>query len=86
MRNPEADPFGKLSERIEVLVSEPLKEGMSALAAARGMTVSEFARYLLNNHVFGGLSILRAMYRQDGPPTISGIPDKHPTRRRGLPE
>lgn len=83
MRNADGDPFGKLVERIELHVSEPLKNGLTALAAARGLTVSQFVRRICNREVFGELSILRTMYRTEGPPTIGGIEGKSRVFREG---
>jgi hypothetical protein len=50
---------GKATEDIKTRVSEELKEKLMGLAVLHGMTVSEYSRIVLANHVYGHLHVLR---------------------------
>lgn len=70
--------MGKLTERIEVQVSEEAKHSLIALAAARRMTLSEYVRKIIYRSVFGELQIMQVALDASDPPTISrGIPGIH---------
>lgn len=63
-RNPSSDPDGKLTERIDFLVSEPLKNALGALAVVSGYgSTGEYLRAVLNAHAFGHLPSVQKAYR-----------------------
>ena len=56
-----SSPLGKCDQRLDIPVPEALLEGVIGLAALHGMSKAEYARQVLERHVFGELSMLRRM-------------------------
>jgi hypothetical protein len=54
-----SNPDGKLTERLDVPVTEDLHEAVIALATIQGMTKAEWVRAVLEDLVYGRLSMLR---------------------------
>ena len=55
-------PLGKCDERLDIAMSSELKTSITALALLRGgpkKTPSEYAREILEQHVFGVLPLMR---------------------------
>lgn len=72
-RGGSSSPFGKLVD-FNIKLSEATKDGVSLLAAAQGMTPSEYARQFFDEHVHGRLPMLRAALRRTGPLSSTGMP------------
>jgi hypothetical protein len=67
-RNASSDPAGKLTARLDIPVSESLKESLSALAIVSGYgSTGEYLRAVLTAHVHGHLATAQAAYRRSGP-------------------
>ncbi len=59
-------PAGKLVKRIDVPISEELEEALIGLAVIEGISKAEFARRLLDDAIFGRLSMVRRMTQTRG--------------------
>lgn len=53
-----SNPRGKCTTRVDVPCSEALKEALTGLAFVHKQTMSEYVRDLLEEHVWGKLTIL----------------------------
>ena len=54
-----ASPLGKCDQRLDIPMPEELFDGLIGLAAVHGVSKAEYARSVLERHVFGELSMLR---------------------------
>lgn len=72
-------PGGKLTERLDIPVSEELSDAIVALAVVAGMSRAEYARALLERAVWGEMSMLRRLARAPAP----GRWDEPPSNDRG---
>lgn len=72
-RSGETSPLGKLTEPLNLMLSEPTKSGIAALAAIHGVTPSEYVRAHLDDLVHGKLPMLRASCRRNDSPSMLGI-------------
>ncbi len=71
MRTGRSSGLGKLTEECRTWIPEATGEALSALAAAAGVTRSEYVRDLLMVSVHGRLTIMRL--RQPGDRCSAGI-------------
>lgn len=62
-RSGRSDAGGKLTERLDVPLSEETAEAVIALAAMAGMSKSEYARSIIERAVYGDLAMLRRLAR-----------------------
>jgi len=62
-RSGRTDAGGKLTERLDVPLSEETAEAVIALAAVAGVSKSEFARNIIERAVYGDLAMLRRLAR-----------------------
>ncbi len=60
-------PEGKLTDRLDVPVSEELKDAVIALAAVAGVPKAEYVRGIIERAVYGDLSLLRRVARPMSP-------------------
>ncbi|MBL8481003.1 MAG: hypothetical protein JNJ60_02315 [Rhodocyclaceae bacterium] len=68
---PAACPGGKSDTALKVWVPGQLKDGLTALAHLRGLTLSEYVREVLTTHAYGHLPHTRGAGRA-GPPRDGG--------------
>jgi hypothetical protein len=76
-RSGTTSPLGKCDDRLDIPMSSELKEAISALATIRGggrKPASEYAREILEQHVFG---VLPLMQRRLGPGGLDSDGRKH---------
>lgn len=70
-RSGRTSPDGKLTQRLDIPVSDDLNEAVIALSTIRGVSKAEWSRNVLEEAVYGKLSILR-MVTQRGVTGQSG--------------
>lgn len=58
-RGGRTSPFGKASDEIRVMVPEQIKNELIAMAVLHGLSVSEYCRQVLVEHLHGSLVRLR---------------------------
>jgi hypothetical protein len=56
----------KLTERIDVPVSEKMRGDLALLAAAHGVPLSEYARRLFADLLYGKVELMRETIRRSG--------------------
>jgi hypothetical protein len=65
-RSGKSDPSGKLHKRLDIPLSEELEESIIALATLAGLSKAEYARTILERHVYGELTLVRRMTHRGG--------------------
>lgn len=65
-RSGRSNPDGKLTQRLDIPVSEELNEAVIALATIAGVSKAEWLRDLIERAVFGELPMARRLARVRG--------------------
>ena len=60
-RSGRTNPDGKLSQRLDIPVTDELHEAVIALATVDGMSKAEWVRMLIEEAVFGKLPMMRKL-------------------------
>lgn len=56
-----ANAYGKCDERLDIPVTEDLKDKIGGLASIAGVTKAEYVRVVLERHVYGEFSHVRSL-------------------------
>jgi hypothetical protein len=68
-RSGRSNPDGKLTQRIDVPVSEQTEQDVAGLAWTLGMTKSELCRMFIERALYGEVARLRKVTRAEGAST-----------------
>lgn len=68
-------PYGKCDARLDVPVPSELKDAVAAIAFLHGVTVSEYVREVLEDHIHGKAARMKR-YAQRGNRSMGGTLDE----------